>query len=435
VLCIALERASEKISQMNNLDGLLAFFRFEDSDLELLAELHDSFEESSDRLVQDFYEHLMRFPETAKLLEDAQVRDRLLVAQRAYLVSLTSPVIDARYFAERTEIGAVHESVGLDTRWYLGSYSLYFSLLFPLLQDAAGSDAEKLGLLVSALVKRLTLDSEIAIHQYIDRREKDLRYLNRELQVAGEKLAREVDETTQSLRTTEARAQAAEELVALATLVSGLAHEVGTPMGVIRGHAEALESSVEGERDRWRLQMILEQIDRITGIIQSLLNMARPKESVWTSLDLEKEAETSIAFLTEKLRRRAVEVEIVSKAIPAVNGDPEKLQQVFLNLFINAIDAMPSGGRLTIQIDGGSSGDAVIRIADTGQGMSDSDLEQIFEPFYTTKEAGHGNGLGLVVVKNIVSDLGGRIEALSEVGSGTEFVIRLPIAKPQVEGI
>jgi two-component system NtrC family sensor kinase len=414
--------------EMNRLEELLAFFRLSDADLQLLAGLREPFEKHADRLVEAFYQHLLKFSSTRELLEDPQVRDRLLVAQREYLLSLTDPCIDEHYLAERTKIGAVHERVGLDTRWYLGAYSLYFSLLVPVLHEEAGDDRQRLDDLVTALEKRLILDSEIAIHQYIDRREKDLRYLNRELEIAGEGLSREVDEATQSLRSTQARARAAEELVAVATLVSGLAHEVGTPMGVIRGHAEALEGDVEGERAQWRLRMILEQIDRITGIIQSLLNMARPKESVWIALDLEEIAATSVAFLTEKIRVRNVDVKIIANSAPSVSGDPEKLQQVFLNLFINAIDAMPHGGQLTVTIDGGVTSETTVRIADTGHGMDEADLAQIFEPFYTTKDAGHGNGLGLVVVRSIVSDLGGKIEALSAIGSGTEFVIRLPLA-------
>jgi signal transduction histidine kinase len=172
--------------------------------------------------------------------------------------------------------------------------------------------------------------------------------------------------------------------------------------------------------------MILEQIDRITGIIQSLLNIARPKESLRVPLHLKELLDTSMAFLSEKLRRRSVRVEQTVEAVPPVIGDPEKMQQVFLNLFINAIDAMPDGGVLSVSIESANESEVTIRVRDSGNGIPEDQLESIFDPFYTTKAAGHGNGLGLVVVEGIVDECGGDIRAHSEAGKGTEFVIRLP---------
>ena len=278
------------------------------------------------------------------------------------------------------------------------------------------------------MVKRLMFDAEIAIRQYTDRREADLRRLTDELQSAGKALTREVDETHRDLRRTEVRAQAAEQLASVATLLTGLAHEVGTPMGVIRGHAEALERAVEGERAKWRLNMILEQIDRITSIIQSLLNIARPKASLRIPLDLEELIDSSVGFLSEKLRRRAVDVERHYEPVPTAIGDPEKMQQIFLNLFINAIDAMPNGGKLGISLSSQDPSQVAILISDTGTGIPEHQLTTIFDPFYTTKAAGHGNGLGLVVVQGIVNEHGGSITARSKLGEGTEFEIHLPVA-------
>jgi len=238
-------------------------------------------------------------------------------------------------------------------------------------------------------------------------------------------LTLEVEETHQDLQKTEARAREAEQLASTATLISGLAHEIGTPMGVIRGHAEALGSAVEGKRAAWRLNMILDQIDRITGIIQALLNMARPRESLRSSVSLSATLDTTLAFLTEKIRRRGVSVAKDIDDIPEITADPEKLQQVFLNLLINAVDAMPEGGTLSIAV-AREEDFAVVRIADTGTGIPSDQIENIFEPFYTTKPAGRGNGLGLVVVKGIMDEHSGSIEVHSEDGAGTEFTVRFP---------
>jgi signal transduction histidine kinase len=405
---------------------LLEFFRLDEGDLAALAGLREALASEADRIVDEFYNHLLRFEETQQLLRDPTVRERLLAKQREYLISLADPFIGEDYVASRARIGAVHERVGLDTRWYLGAYALYFSLLVPLIRDAVGPDPIEIERVTTAMGKRLALDAEIAIRQYTDRREEDLKRLNEELRSAGQFLTREVDETARNLRRTEARAVAAEQLASVATLVTGLAHEVGTPMGVIRGHTEALEGAVEGDRAKWRLNMIIEQIDRITNIIQSLLNFARPKQMMRVPLDLPGLIDSSVAFLSEKLRRRGVVVETRYEPVPLSIGDPEKMQQIFLNLLINAVDAMADGGVIDVSLERDGDSGLRITIGDSGAGIPEDQLATIFDPFFTTKAAGHGSGLGLVVVRSIVGDHGGRIEAYSEAGNGTQFQIWLP---------
>ncbi|MDP6979578.1 MAG: protoglobin domain-containing protein [Myxococcota bacterium] len=409
------------------LKNLLGYFGIEPEDLEALSRLHIPLERHADELVEAFYQHLGRYPETRRLLEDDAVRMRLAESQRQYLMSLASPVIDDDYVEQRSRIGQAHERVGLDTRWYLGAYALYLTLILPVVYEAVGDDLQVLNRTVSALQKRLLFDAEIAIRQYIERRESELVELNEKLRAEAGSLSEEVKATYKDLRLSQARARQAERLASVATLISGLAHEVGTPMSVIRGHAEALESAVEGERATWRLNMILEQIDRITGIIQALLNMARPQDSMRTAVDLHHAIDTTLSFLTEKLRRRGVEVERQLADLPSVVADPEKMQQVLLNLMINGIDAMPEGGKLTVRLikDGD---EAVLRVSDTGAGMTPEQIGHIFDPFYTTKPAGRGNGLGLVVVEGIVGEHSGRIDVTSTPGKGTTFSVRLPMA-------
>ena len=409
------------------IDDRLSFLGLADSDRRLLAELAPLLERHADRLVSAFYRHLLSFEETRHLLADPAVKARLLSKQRAYLLSLAGPTIDEDYVQERLRIGQVHARIGLGPRYYLGAYALYFSLLAPLITEDCRGEGERAHETLSALVKLLLLDAQLAMDAYIERHDEGLTHLNRELAAMSRNLSREFATQETELRETEKRARAAEDLASIATLVAGLAHEIGTPMGVIRGHAEALSGAVDGERAQWRLRTILEQIDRISNIIRSLLNIARPREAVVVPVDLPDVLDTALAFLSEKLRRRGVEVERRYESVPELKGDPDKLQQLFLNLFLNAADAMPDGGRLTVSMERTGDREVGIRIADTGVGISGQDLAQLFKPFFTTKPAGRGSGLGLVVAKGIVVDHGGHIEVRSEVGTGTEFSIRLPL--------
>src|SRR5690606_18267574 len=250
------------------LEDRLEFLGLGEADCRLLADLAPAVERHADRFVTAFYRHLLSFDETRRLLADPAVTQRLLRKQRAYLLSLFSPTLDDKYLEERIRIGAVHARVGLGPRYYLGAYALYFSLLAPVIAAHCGGDTERIQQTLTALVKVLLLDAELAMDSYIERHDEGLTHLNRELAAMSRSLSREVEVQGQELRETERRARAAEDLASIATLVAGLAHEIGTPMSVIRGHAEALEGAVQGERAQWRLRTILEQIDRISSIIR-----------------------------------------------------------------------------------------------------------------------------------------------------------------------
>ena len=410
---------------MSEMQACLEYLKLDDEDVARLERLEPVLEKHADAFVASFYRHLLSFPHTRKLLAEPAVKERLLVKQREYLLSLASPSFDAEFEAQRRNIGRVHQRIGLEPRWYLGAYSLYFELLEPLICDAFPHDEAYL--IVISLQKLLMLDAQLAMEEYIRSSEERLEYLTRELSEQSRQLSREYDSQGETLRRTTIQARAAEELASIATLIAGLAHEIGTPMGVIQGHAKKLEKSVQGDDAIWRLQTIQEQIGRISRIIQVLLNMARPRPSRRQPVDMAPLLERTLSFVSEKLSRRHIEVSTDLADTRSVMGDPERLQQLFLNLFLNAADAMPDGGELQVTLHE-QDDQIVIRVADTGSGIRPQDLSQIFDPFFTTKPAGEGNGLGLMVCKGIVGDHGGVIAAASEVGQGTEFRIQLPPA-------
>ncbi len=418
---------------MTDRETRLAFLEWGAEDAENLRQLRPVLEKNADGFVSAFYRHLLSFEETHRLLADHDVKERLLTKQREYLLSLSEPVLDDAHFAGRIAIGAMHQRVGLEPRWYLGAYSLYQRLLVPLICEHFRTNLALAERIVVSLHKRLMLDAQLAMEAYISGREERLSFLNRELAGATRDLERRYASEHEQLRETTQRARAAEELASIATIIAGLAHEIGTPMGVIQGHAELLESSVSDERGRHRLRTIREQIERISQIIQTLLNMARPHEKEHRPVELTGIVRETVAFLSEKLRVHGITAELELPARVGMLGDHDKLQQLFINLVLNAIDASSDGGRIAISVSPADDGHVAVRVRDDGHGMAPDIAARVFEPFFTTKPAGRGSGLGLVVAKGIVSDHGGTISVTSAPGRGTQFSLTFPCTKVQSE--
>ncbi len=235
---------------------------------------------------------------------------------------------------------------------------------------------------------------------------------------------------TESMRLQDHLRQA-ERLAEVGTLASGMAHEIGTPMNVILGRAEQLMRRTEDETTRKGLATITTQVERITKIMNQLLTFARRKPSERRSVNLGQTIDDCLEVLQERIRRMRITVksdyETTLHPLHA-HADPDQMSQVFLNLFINAIHAMPEGGTLRILLERTNSHVKAV-VADTGQGISKDDLPKIFHPFFTTKEAGQGTGLGLTVVHGIIQEHGGSITVESEPGQGTTFTVTLPAAK------
>jgi two-component system, NtrC family, sensor kinase len=231
----------------------------------------------------------------------------------------------------------------------------------------------------------------------------------------------------------ERQLQRAERLATIGTLASGLAHEIGTPMGVIRGRAEyLLHGQPEPAMNRNGLQIIINQIDRISRIVRMLLDYARERESVWAVCDVRSVVEHALS-LTEteaKGRRVTIKADLGDQTIP-IRCDADQLQQVFINLIMNALDAMtPEGGslevRATIENETAAARIAKVSFEDTGPGVALENRARVFDPFFTTKEPGKGTGMGLAVSQSIVRDHEGEI-ALHTGPAGTRFTISIPI--------
>ena len=302
------------------------------------------------------------------------------------------------------------------------------------------------------MVERLKENQE-SLENYLD----SLESTNKQLKQAQEELIR------------------TEKLASIGRFAAGVAHEVGNPLGAILGYVSILQKEgMDHEESKDYLKRIEKEIDRISRIVRELLDFARPSKFEIKEVEVNKVIESALSLLSYQKNFKNIETQLdLQPNLPMIQGDDSQLSQVFINIILNAIDAMPNGGALTIQtgthvvenldvdrlqgiytrrrksdpmesdysrmrksdplaalLKKFSEGDRLvkIRISDTGVGIKKEDLENIFDPFFTTKAPDKGTGLGLSISLRIVESLGGEIRVESEVGKGTTFEIYFPAA-------
>lgn len=228
----------------------------------------------------------------------------------------------------------------------------------------------------------------------------------------------------------------AERLAAVGELAGRVAHEVNNPVAIISAKARILLADYRSElspRTVEELRKVVELADRVARIAQGLLSYCRPATGARAPVDIRVPVRKALAVVEEAARTAGVRiVEQIPNGLPPVNGNTDELAQVFLNLAVNALDAMPRGGDLTIsaRLEGTRRPDSPSRVAvvvqDTGAGIPEAHRERIFEPFWTTKPEGKGTGLGLSICLGLVRSHGGDIAVTSEPGAGTRVTVRLP---------
>ncbi len=229
-----------------------------------------------------------------------------------------------------------------------------------------------------------------------------------------------------------------ERLAAAGQTAAQLAHEVGTPLNLISGHVQLLSADLKDDaKARLRLETIGVQIERIERIVRTMLDRTRPDISEHQLLDVNVVLHRTFEVIQPALEARRVRLVTQLDAVPLlIRGVADQLQQVFINLFNNALDAMPDGGQLAVTSARWESGTGVerfvVEVRDTGLGMAENIQARIFEPFFTTKPRGSGTGLGLVVARQIIREHGGDITVTSRPGCGTTVRLELPPAAESV---
>lgn len=220
-----------------------------------------------------------------------------------------------------------------------------------------------------------------------------------------------------------------EKLSSIGLLAAGVAHEVNTPLAGVSSYAQMLlQQMSSNDPKRQLLEKIQSQTLRASGIVNNLLNFSRTGDTQFQEVDVNKVLEDTLQLLEPQLRSSNIEVKrSFGRNVPGAFGNAPKLQQVFMNLVLNARDAMPGGGRLSIHTRLVDTS-LVIDFGDTGIGIAPENIAQIYDPFFTTKEVGQGTGLGLALSYGIIQEHGGRIFVESRPGEGAHFTIKLPAA-------
>ncbi|ALC16042.1 histidine kinase [Desulfuromonas soudanensis] len=217
----------------------------------------------------------------------------------------------------------------------------------------------------------------------------------------------------------------ADRLSALGQLSAGMAHEIRNPLGSIRGTAEILQEGIDPADRRYEFTCILiKEVDRLNKVVQNFLDFARPSAGDRDLVDVNRLLAEVLTLTGPPALKNGVTARLDAGAVPEMDGDGEQLKQAFLNLVLNALQAMPAGGSLDIST-AASAGVLEIRFTDSGGGIPPEDLDRIFNPFFTTRD--EGTGLGLAITHRIVQGHGGRIAVESRLGAGTTFLLTFPV--------
>jgi signal transduction histidine kinase len=221
----------------------------------------------------------------------------------------------------------------------------------------------------------------------------------------------------------------ADKLSSIGLLAAGVAHEVNTPLAVISTYAQMLAKQVAEDSAKTQiLDKIAKQTFRASEIVNSLLNFSRTSTTSFGPVNLNRTIQETLSLLDHQLQKSGVEIQTdLAPDAPAIVGNAGKLQQVFLNLFLNARDAMPSGGQLEVRT-WREGQHALIEVSDSGTGIAPEHLNRIYDPFFTTKAARKGTGLGLSVSYGIIQEHAGSIEVSNKPAGGARFRITLPLS-------
>jgi signal transduction histidine kinase len=318
-------------------------------------------------------------------------------------------------------IPVVYAALTFRMRGALGASFVFLCVVLPRTFYSPYTDP----LIRSLLFVLFTALLGILTARLIDRVEREEK-AHTELNIAHQELSNYV----QQLKESQEQLIQAEKLTSLGQLAASIAHEINNPLAGVLVYTQLLSKKVTGdafekEEALGYISKIESEVGRCSRIIRNLLDFARQTESMLRLVDINQVIEQVLAMVGHQAKMQNVEVvKEFSPSLPKVMADSDQLQQIFTNLTLNAIQAMPGGGTLTLR-SSAADGEVRVDVQDTGYGISKENMDKLFTPFFTTKEKGKGVGLGLAVVHRIIERHKGRIQVQSEVGKGTTFSVYL----------
>lgn len=271
-----------------------------------------------------------------------------------------------------------------------------------------------------------------ALAESFDKMTVELRMANQKLIEWGKTLEKKVNERTAEIRQMQAHLIQQEKLASLGKLAAGIAHEINNPLGGILIYSHLLLEDTKKEAPQYQnLEKIVKETTRCRDIVKGLLQFARPKEPEATQISVNSTLDNALSLLESQAIFQNITIKKqYQDDLPPVVADRSQLQQVFINIILNAVDAMNGKGTLTLKTFLGKGEPFIhISINDTGHGIEKADRPRLFEPFFTTKEVGAGTGLGLAICYSIIQKHEGTIEVESEVGRGSTFTVKLPLQR------
>jgi len=309
------------------------------------------------------------------------------------------------YLISRIVVNPIHRLLKMSEEYKEGD-------ILPSVLETSKNEIGQLTLSLSNMLKRLD-DNKNELEEHI----RNLENTNEELQKAQTEIIR------------------SEKLASVGRLAAGIAHEIGNPLGIILGYLEIIrKGEIDKENESDFLNRIETEISRINVIIKQLLEFSRPASGIPEEIGIHELLERTVEMIKPQPMMEGIEIELeLETGRNIIRADPNQLQQVFINILINAADEFAEAGipgnlekKLVIK-SSSTSNDIEIRFMDNGAGIPLEQLNHIFDPFYTTKDPGKGTGLGLSVSYRIIEELNGQIYAESEPGKGTTIVVRLPL--------
>jgi len=260
----------------------------------------------------------------------------------------------------------------------------------------------------------------------------NLKIANQKLIEWGKTLEKKVDERTKELTEMQSHLIQSEKLASLGKLAAGIAHEINNPLGGILIYSHLLlEETNKNSPHYENLKKIVKETSRCKDIVKGLLEFARPKEPETAQVNINDIVENSLAIMERQALFQNIKIKkSYAPDMPRIVADSAQLQQVFMNIILNAAEAMDGNGTLTLStaLDGDKT-HIEVKFSDTGHGIKEEDKRRLFEPFFSTKEVGKGTGLGLAISYSIVQKHNGTIKVESEVGKGSTFAVTLPVIR------